>query len=56
VISLVLVVMAWDEVWATFRYLQRVWRATRDVKTLWQVFWGRREAAAQRVALATEAA
>jgi uncharacterized membrane protein len=40
-ISLVLVVMAYDEVWASFVYLRRVWRATHDRALLWRVFWGK---------------
>jgi uncharacterized membrane protein len=42
VISLVLVWLAYDEVWSSLRYLQRVWRRTRDRSVLWDVFWGRR--------------
>ncbi|MFG0334578.1 MAG: vitamin K epoxide reductase family protein [Maioricimonas sp. JB049] len=42
VISLVLVVMAYDEVWACLKYLMRVWQETHDRKLLWDVFWGRR--------------
>ena len=41
VISLVLVLLAYDEVWSTLLYLRRVWRKTRDKKVMWEVFWGR---------------
>lgn len=49
VISLVLVAMAYDEVWACLRYLQRVWRSTRSLRVLWRTFSGQAtpEAAAQ---------
>jgi uncharacterized membrane protein len=44
VISLVLVWLAYDEVWSSLKYLHRVWRRTRDRNVLWDVFWGRRPA------------
>ena len=50
-ISLVLVYMAYDEVWACLRYLMRVWRAEHDVGLLWRCFWGRSSRTAERVAL-----
>jgi hypothetical protein len=39
-ISLILVLLAYDEVWATLKYLFRVWEKTGDWKILWRVFWG----------------
>jgi len=51
VISLVLVVMAYDEVWSCLLFLRRVWRRSRSVGVLWQVFWGRANAVADEVAL-----
>ena len=42
VISLILVWLAYDEVWSSLKYLHRVWRRTRDRSVLWDVFWGRR--------------
>lgn len=53
VISLVLVVMAYDEVYASIRFLQRVWRRTKSRRVLWDVFWGRPHPAADAVALET---
>lgn len=53
-ISVALIVLAYDEVWATLAYLRRVWRETRDAKLLWRVFWGDASAAAARVALPDE--
>lgn len=40
-ISLVLVVLAYDEVWATLKYLNRIWNGERDGWLMWRVFWGR---------------
>ena len=42
VISLILVWLAYDEVWSSLKYLMRVWRRTGDRGVLWDVFWGRR--------------
>ena len=52
VISLALVVLAYDEVWSTVIYLRRVWRKTRKPRVVWNVFWGRASNAAAEVALA----
>lgn len=40
-ISLGLVFLVYDEVWASIRYLRRVWRSERDWRLLWDTFWGR---------------
>lgn len=50
-ISLLLVFLAYDEVWATILYLRRTWRSTRDRATFWRVFWGGADKAAADVAL-----
>jgi vitamin K epoxide reductase family protein len=52
VISLLLVALAYDEVWSTVLYLRRVWRKTRSRRVLWDVFWGRASRATDEVALA----
>jgi uncharacterized membrane protein len=52
-ISLVLIVLAYDEVWSSLTYLGRVWRKTRNVRVVWDAFWGRASRAADEVALAT---
>jgi uncharacterized membrane protein len=52
VISLILVALAYDEVWSSLLYLRRVWRRTRSWRTLWNVFWGRVSREADEVALA----
>lgn len=49
-ISLVLVFLAYDEVWASLCYLRRVWQHTRDRRLLWQVFWGYASAEAEQLA------
>jgi uncharacterized membrane protein len=49
-ISLVLVVLAYDEVWASLCYLRRVWQHTRDRRLLWHVFWGYASAEAEQLA------
>jgi hypothetical protein len=49
-ISLILVYMAYDEVWSCLRYLHRVWRATHDRGILWKTFCGRWTPEAERVA------
>lgn len=51
VISLALVYFAYDEVWSCILYLRRVWKESRSARVLWNVFWGRREPIAERVAL-----
>jgi uncharacterized membrane protein len=51
-ISFVLVAMAYDEVWASLRYLQRIWQHTHDKRLLWDAFWGKASAEAERLALA----
>jgi uncharacterized membrane protein len=53
VISLLLVALAYDEVWSTLLYLRRVWRRTRKARVLWDVFWGRASRKADEVALGT---
>lgn len=50
-ISLILVALAYDEVWSTLLYLRRVWRRTRKPRVIWDVFWGRASREADEVAL-----
>jgi uncharacterized membrane protein len=52
VISLLLVALAYDEVWSSLLYLKRVWRRTRNWRVVWDVFWGRAVREADEVALA----
>jgi uncharacterized membrane protein len=51
VISLVLVLVAYDEVWTTMLYLWRVWKRTHDWGVIWKTFWGRPVPEADEVAL-----
>jgi hypothetical protein len=49
-ISIVLVFLAYDEVWASLCYLRRVWQHTHDRRLLWHVFWGYSSAEAEQLA------
>lgn len=49
VISVVLIYLAYDEIWATVKYLSRV-RKTTDWRTVWRVFWGGADARADAAA------
>lgn len=50
VISLILVYMAFDEVWSCLVYLGRVWKQTRSPRVLWKTFWGHRTEEGDQVA------
>lgn len=50
VISLILVYMAFDEVWSCLLYLYRVWRETRSWSILWKTFCGRHTPEGERIA------
>lgn len=41
VISLLLVVLAYDEVWSSVLFLIKVWKRTKNRKIFWNTFWGR---------------
>jgi hypothetical protein len=49
-ISIALIVVAYDEVWSSVLYLYRVWKRTRSTSILWQTFWGRATPEAREVA------
>ncbi|MBI1311159.1 vitamin K epoxide reductase [bacterium] len=51
IVSLILVYMAYDEVWSCLLFLHRVWKQTHDRHVLWDTFWGRPVAIADEVAL-----
>jgi hypothetical protein len=51
-ISVVLIALAYDEVWSCLLYLHRVWTRTRSSRLLWDTFWGRPSVEAAEVALA----
>jgi hypothetical protein len=50
VISLILVYMAYDEVWSCLLFLHHVWKRTRSRRTLWDAFRGKRSAEIDEVA------
>lgn len=49
-LSLILVYMAYDEVWSCLLFLHRVWKETHDKKLLWNTFWGYRSPETDRIA------
>jgi uncharacterized membrane protein len=51
VISIILIALAYDEVWSSLMYLKRVWLKTRVVRAVWDAFWGRPSREAGEVAL-----
>jgi len=51
VISLVLVYMAYDEVFVSLKYLALVWKKTKSRKIVWRALWGVPEKAADEAAL-----
>jgi hypothetical protein len=51
VISLILVYMAFDEVWSCLLYLRRVWQQTHSPSILWKTFWGQRTPEGEQAAL-----
>ncbi len=55
VISLVLVVISYDEVWSSLTYVWRVWRGTHDKRVVWKTIAGIATYDGQRVALDTRA-
>jgi uncharacterized membrane protein len=48
--SLLLVYLAYDEVWVSCLYLWRVWRTTHRLGALWRAFWGQPTPEADRIA------
>jgi hypothetical protein len=51
VISLLLVILAYDEVWSSLLFLTRIWRKTRSWRSVWWTFWGWPSELAHEVAL-----
>ena len=49
-ISLILVYMAFDEVWSCLLFLHRVWNQTHSPRLFWKTFWGRRTPETDRIA------
>lgn len=50
VISLVLVVLAYDEVWSCLKYLHLVWKRTHNFNIFWKTVWGMATPEADKVA------
>jgi len=51
VISLILIFLAYDEVWSCLRYMCRIWKRTKDWRLTWNAFWGRPSLVAHEVGL-----
>jgi len=51
VISLILIVLAYDEVWSSVLFLWRVWKRSRKFSVLWDTFWGKANPIAHEVGL-----
>lgn len=51
VISLLLVILAYDEVWSSVLFLYKVWKRSRKFSVLWDTFWGRPSELAYQVGL-----
>lgn len=49
VISLILVALAYDEVWSCLTYLYRVWKRAETKGEFWRVFWGKPSPLAHRI-------
>jgi hypothetical protein len=50
-ISLILVYVSYDEVYASLKYLYRTWKRSRSTRVLWNSLWGRPEAVADEAAV-----
>lgn len=44
VISIALVILAYDEIWSCMLYLHAVWKRSKDFSLLWDTFWGKASA------------
>lgn len=51
VISLALVVLAYDEVWSCFLFLTRVWKRSPNKRIFWDAFFGRPSTLAHKIGL-----
>ena len=50
VISLLLILFAYDEIWSSCIFLRRVWKRSGQFSVFWNTFWGRPSLIAQEVA------
>lgn len=51
VISLILVVLAYDEVWSSLLFLARVWKRSKKFSIMWDTLWGRANPIAHEVGM-----
>lgn len=51
VISLILVYMAYDEVYSSLLYLWRVWKRSGDISIVWKALWGQPTTVGDEVAI-----
>jgi hypothetical protein len=40
-ISIILIFLAYDEVWTSILFLRAVWRRSKSVRVVWDTFWGK---------------
>ncbi len=50
VISLILISLAYDEVWSSCIFLHRIWKRSKNFSLLWHTFWGRPSPLAHEIA------
>jgi len=41
IISLVLVFLAYDEIWSSILFLRKVWIKSKSIRVVWDTFWGK---------------
>lgn len=49
VISIVLIFLAYDEIWSCILFLHGVWKKSKSVRLFWDTFWGRASEVAYEV-------
>ena len=49
VITLILILLAYDEIWSCILFLYGVWKKSKSVRLLWDTFWGRASEVAYEV-------
>jgi len=40
VISIVLIFLAYDEIWSCILFLRAIWKKSKSIRVLWDAFWG----------------
>jgi uncharacterized membrane protein len=41
IISLILIFLAYDEIWSCILYLHAVWKRSKSIRLVWETFWGK---------------